>query len=65
MELMGSSEAGTIGIEEQSELDDYLWLEHFLILVKASLFGLFREVFPHFALNGCRYEHLGTWRDVM
>lgn len=33
--LVAKSKDGTISIEEQSELDDYLQLEHILILAKA------------------------------
>jgi hypothetical protein len=35
MELVVKSKDGTISTEEQSELDDYLQLEHILILAKA------------------------------
>ena len=34
-ELIAKSKDGTISAEEQSELDDYLQLEHILILAKA------------------------------
>lgn len=34
-ELVAKSKDGTISTEEQSELDDYLQLEHILILAKA------------------------------
>lgn len=34
-ELVAKSKDGTISAEEQSELDDYLQLEHILILAKA------------------------------
>lgn len=34
-ELVAKSKDGTISPEEQSELDDYLQLEHILILAKA------------------------------
>jgi hypothetical protein len=35
VELVAKSKDGTISTEEQSELDDYLQLEHILILAKA------------------------------
>ena len=35
MELIAKSKDGTISMEEHSELDDYLQLEHILILAKA------------------------------
>jgi hypothetical protein len=35
LELVAKSKDGTISTEEQSELDDYLQLEHILILAKA------------------------------
>jgi hypothetical protein len=34
-DLVAKSKDGTISIEEQSELEDYLQLEHILILAKA------------------------------
>jgi hypothetical protein len=34
-ELVGKSKEGTLSHEEQSELEDYLQLEHILILAKA------------------------------
>ncbi len=34
-ELVKRSEAGTISAEDQSELEDYLQLEHIIILAKA------------------------------
>ena len=34
-DLVENSRHGTISLEEQSELDDYLQLEHILILAKA------------------------------
>ena len=35
MELIERSKDGSISIEEQSELDDYLQLEHIMIMAKA------------------------------
>ncbi len=34
-ELVAKSKSGTISTEEEAELDDYLQLEHLLILAKA------------------------------
>jgi len=34
-ELVAKSKDGTISVDEQSELEDYLQLEHILILAKA------------------------------
>ena len=35
LELVESSKDGTISVEDQSELEDYLQLEHIMIMAKA------------------------------